>query len=394
MKILIAPAHTTIEYQKGSEALSIYLLLNALDKLGISFTAIVGERPEYVYMKHGRIIQVGKHENLLEFHIKVQLTTLRIIAKDGASMILHHMLPFSFQYGVNICIALKDIFKINSAVIGPITYPVMRPYIDELIVAGQKPSYLTQFLASKRNFLTRFLHMRTLYNADVILFDSRKTLNLFKNTHGSIAEYHVVYLPIDVDRIPFRPTILDKDYITLASIGSLRFIKRHDLFLMLVKYLRVYEGMNVKGYIIGWGPLKDYLLKLIRRLNLEGIVMVKSFKKRDDMIKFIAKNVDIVVLFSESEGILPTSMREAMAMGKVVVMRDVGAADEFIVNGVNGYLFNDFWEAVEIIKKLSPRDIRRIVINARKYVESTFSPKLSAERLVKIYERINPEAIS
>jgi glycosyltransferase involved in cell wall biosynthesis len=222
-----------------------------------------------------------------------------------------------------------------------------------------------------------------------------KTLNLFRKVYGDVAEYHVLYLPIDIDNIPFKPPELeDKEHIVMASIGGLRFIKRHDLFVMLVEYLHRYEGMDVKGYIIGWGPLESYLSRLIKRRGLEDIIEIRSFKnRRRSMIRFVAENVDVVVSFSVSEGVLPTSMREAMAMGKIVLMRNVGAADEFIVNGVNGFLFNDFWDAVDIITKLNAKDVRRIAVNARRSIERTFSPEINVRRLVRIYESIDPKAL-
>jgi glycosyltransferase involved in cell wall biosynthesis len=245
----------------------------------------------------------------------------------------------------------------------------------------------------EKNPLLRLLHRQTLLNADVILFDSMKTLNLFRKVYGNVAEYHVLYLPIDIDNIPFKPPKLeDKEHIVLASIGGLRYVKRHDPFVMLVEYLHKHEGIDVKGYIIGWGPLESYLSRLIKRRGLEDIIEIKSFK-RENLIRFVAENVDVVVSFSGGGGVLSTSVREAMAMGKIVLVRNVGAADEFIVNGVNGFLFNDFWEAVDIMKKLDAKDVRRIAVNARHSIERTFSPEINVKRLVRIYESIDPKAL-
>jgi glycosyltransferase involved in cell wall biosynthesis len=76
-------------------------------------------------------------------------------------------------------------------------------------------------------------------------------------------------------------------------------------------------------------------------------------------------------------------MIESMACGTPVISYNKGAAPELIKNGKNGFLVKSRKEMVKAIAKIDTIKRR----DCRKHVEENFSPKATAEKHIKIYQK-------
>lgn len=96
------------------------------------------------------------------------------------------------------------------------------------------------------------------------------------------------------------------------------------------------EGCDWKVLIIGDGPMRASVERQIEELNLSGGVRVTGYLK--DVRREIAA-CDAIALVSTAVETFSIAALEAMAMGKPIIMSDIGGAREQVVPGENGWLF-------------------------------------------------------
>jgi glycosyltransferase involved in cell wall biosynthesis len=147
------------------------------------------------------------------------------------------------------------------------------------------------------------------------------------------------------------------------------------------------EGQCWKLLIIGDGPMRTVIEQEIARLGLGQYVKITGFISdvRDSLAA-----CDIIALVSTSETFSIAAL-EAMAMGKPVVMSDVGGAREQITNGVNGLLFpagNVSALVTAISQCWDVGYVRRMGIAARERVKRDFSQQIMIRRYVSLLRSV------
>jgi len=93
---------------------------------------------------------------------------------------------------------------------------------------------------------------------------------------------------------------------------------------------------DVKLLIIGDGPLRKGLETLSKELDIANRVFFCGQVSHENAMAIMAE-CDIYVLTSIDEG-LPTSLIEAMALGKPIIATNVGGVPEIVKDGINGLL--------------------------------------------------------
>ena len=119
----------------------------------------------------------------------------------------------------------------------------------------------------------------------------------------------------------------------LLNVASFKPAKGHAYLIRAVREARDMLP-NLKLLIVGDGPLKPQIERLVKRMGLEKTVVFLG--KRSDAVKFLWL-CDIFVLPSVSEG-LGLAAIEAMAAGRPVVATRVGGIPEAVRDGVDGLL--------------------------------------------------------
>jgi glycosyltransferase involved in cell wall biosynthesis len=225
--------------------------------------------------------------------------------------------------------------------------------------------------------------------ANTLIFDSYKTFNILKKNFSFIDFKNKIIkiIPphIDTDLFDYAEP-LKKDHYELLTVGRLIKRKGIDLIIRSLKILQK-EGFNVVLKIRGEGPEKRNLEMLAKKLELNNVIFLERVSRKE--LANLYKSCDIYVHSSYAETI-PTTIREAMSVGRPIVTTNVGVIDEYLKDGENGFLINkrdenEFAEA--IAKLLSDENLRyKIGLNNRRYALEKFSFKNIIKQWLKVYE--------
>jgi len=120
--------------------------------------------------------------------------------------------------------------------------------------------------------------------------------------------------------------------------------RRTEVFLEAVNTI-VREFPNIKILLIGRsGQMEESVVKPMRRLGIEPWVVLGGYRT-EDYIDTLACMDIFVFLMAGSDG-TARALREAMAMGKPVVVADRGIMPELVEHGVSGLVVEDTPEAL------------------------------------------------
>ena len=214
-------------------------------------------------------------------------------------------------------------------------------------------------------------------------------------------------------KIEIVPMGVDPDFFSRpGNAGALRMRGENDERIILyvgrfidlkgVDYLiRALPGVlekypKTKCLLVGSGPMKDGLISLSKRLNLENKVIFKDKVSQEKLIN-IYSTANIFILPSiinkkkQTEG-LGVVLLEAMACGIPVVGSNVGGIPDIIKDGETGLLTrqkdpDDIAE--KVIKLLSDEKLRdKVVENGLNLVRQNFSWEIISDKFLKIYHDV------
>ena len=182
---------------------------------------------------------------------------------------------------------------------------------------------------------------------------------------------------------------LNKPIIT--CVANFRPPKGHEYLIQALHELKN-EGLDFITLLVGDGPLREKLERLVREIGLEERVRFLGSKDREEIPKILAIT-DIFVLSSLWEG-LPTAIIEAMAAGCPVVATAVGGTPELVIDGETGFLVypRDARALAQKIKfLLQDQSLReRMGKDGTQRVKEHFS----MERMVQEYEALYKQLIT
>ncbi|MFX1523806.1 MAG: glycosyltransferase, partial [Promethearchaeota archaeon] len=191
-------------------------------------------------------------------------------------------------------------------------------------------------------FLIRFLY--PLKKVDHIVPVSKELKKILVNKYRIDADKIItIYNGFDIERIQKlakenvsnqKSIFNNQNLIKFVTIGRLSKEKGH-IYLIKAFSKVIREIPNSRLFIIGEGPLKGKLMKLVKKFQLENkIFLLGSIK---NPYKYISK-ADIFVLSSLHEG-LPTVLIEALACGLPIISTNCETGPkEILGNGRYGIL--------------------------------------------------------
>jgi glycosyltransferase involved in cell wall biosynthesis len=149
--------------------------------------------------------------------------------------------------------------------------------------------------------------------------------------------------------------------------GEFRKGKNQDVLMgALRKYMDKTGDSKVELYLPGEGRKLGGYKKLVSKLGLEEKVFFPGFLTRNHMVELYRKcQFAIVPSNVETFGLCIT---EPFVLGRVVISRHVGVADDIIIHGENGFLYDTEEELVELLIKVL-RDEEKCTKVARKAFE-------------------------
>jgi glycosyltransferase involved in cell wall biosynthesis len=178
--------------------------------------------------------------------------------------------------------------------------------------------------------------------------------------------------------------------IIIGFVGRLVPEKNVVNLVLAIKILVEKYNINTKLIIIGDGPLRKYIEKLIDVLNLHNNIKILGWIPRQALPMYYRK-FKILVLPSFAEG-LPYTILEAMACGTPILATSVGAIPVVIKEGTTGFLLDSF-NAEDIARKIAEiltikeERLKEVGMAARTYI----ARKFTIQRVICMWKRILAE---
>lgn len=178
-----------------------------------------------------------------------------------------------------------------------------------------------------------------------------------------------------------RSTTHNNSMITFITVGTLYYIKNHELLLRAFKNCVEQMNVPIRLKIVGQGELRAQLEKLSADLEIREQV---EFLGWTDSVYPELNDADVYVCTSLIEGI-SLSIIEAMANGLPIIASNVGGNSELVIDGVNGMLFKskDILDLTRCMLKMIEDAPLRIKQGKN---SKDLSKKYDIKRCVKEYE--------
>jgi glycosyltransferase involved in cell wall biosynthesis len=175
--------------------------------------------------------------------------------------------------------------------------------------------------------------------------------------------------------------------IVVLIVSNLEPHKGVDVAIRAVGLLHDTEIESLRLVVVGRGPQKPALEKLVKSLKLEKSVLFLGELAREDLLElYNASNV--FVLSSRSEG-LPFSLLEAMACESICIASSVGDIPVVLKDGVNGFLVRsvhpiDVASAIRRALVMNEVELSKIGREARRTVSESYDLVEITKKMTKI----------
>ncbi|MFA9378434.1 MAG: glycosyltransferase [Lachnotalea sp.] len=196
------------------------------------------------------------------------------------------------------------------------------------------------------------------------------------------------YQEIEKDEIEkLKKTYAKNGEVLLCSVSRLALEKNIDFLIKGLKYVNENSTVEFKCIIIGDGPKRESLQKLINQCELSQKVVLMGTVSQADIAKYyLASDLFVFSSLSETQGMV---LLEAMAGHCPVVSVISSGTDDMIENGYNGYKTSENikeWSD-KIIELLENKNLLHDMSeNAFSYVQN-FSVDKMAETVELFYRK-------
>lgn len=244
-------------------------------------------------------------------------------------------------------------------------------------------------------FLRGWVNRLAFRASDVVICNGEAVRSFtVRHFNAPIQKSVVIYNGIDLDRfltstVPATCEGLDlkPEYRLVITVARLVPQKDVGLFIEAAKLLD-HEYAGVRFLVVGDGPCRSDLMRCASENGLDG--KISFLGERDDIPQLLA-TADVFWLTSKWEG-LPNVLLEAMACGKPVIARDVGACRELINNSETGFLVSgrDAKKFAHYTLGLltNPAYARRMGLAGRRLVKEKFSVARMSEATETLYRSL------
>lgn len=189
------------------------------------------------------------------------------------------------------------------------------------------------------------------------------------------------YIPLDPGKLKSDLDILADEKV-IIHISNFRDVK--NIPDIVKSFKTIIETIDAKLLLVGEGPEKENIVKLVDELELQKHVIFTG--KRNDMSELLAIS-DMMFHLSEKEA-FGLVLLEALACGVPSVATDRGGIPEVIEDGVNGFLvpFGDVEAATKhALMLLQDEDLHR---EFREQGFITAREKFHSSKIVTQYEKL------
>lgn len=224
-----------------------------------------------------------------------------------------------------------------------------------------------------KNRFNRFFTWMILRNSSGIVVDAKFMKEILMDDFG-IEEKKILVIPFGIEK-EWREKGKSKRFVN-GKVGIITYRKMEPLYnqKVIVKALKKFSDEERKNFYVDWigtGSLSSKFREMIYNEGLFDIVRFNGYVSEENLQELLFKD-QIYLSSSLSDG-TSVSLIEAMSFGLFPIVSDIKGNREWVVDGVNGFLFNpkDSTELYLKIKKgLKDKSLREnaFYIN-RKIVE-------------------------
>ncbi len=200
----------------------------------------------------------------------------------------------------------------------------------------------------------------------------------------------VAWIPPGTDVETFKPLNINREDFCMF-VGSLTKRKGLEYLIKAIYLLREKDNKKLNCLIVGDGPEKQNLMKLVNKYNLNDQIKFMGIISDKKVLCELYNKSIFFVLPSITEG-LPQAMLEAMACEKAVCVTKTSGIPRVIKDGYNGFLVEpkDPEKLREVLCYMldNPDLCKEVGKNARKTVEENFSWKIIAKKTLEVYKKV------
>lgn len=363
---------------------SIAMLQNALEKQGHEVFIVTVNAEKMKYENEEKVIRIpGIPIGIYDYRLTgiYPLRAIEKIRKWNLDVIHSHT-----EFGVG-TFARLIAKQLNIPLVH--TYHTMYEDYVHYITKG----YFNRSSKKIVEYLTKFYCDKT---ATELIVPTKKTYDLFKEKYKVDRNVHIVPTGIEVERFykeQFkRQEIADlrhqlglssDDFVTLF-VGRLGDEKSVNVLIEAQASL-VRTNPNSKLLIVGDGPDMEKFQKLVERLRIKKSVIFTGKVPWEDVPKYYQlANLFATASKTETQGL---TVIEAMAASIPVLAVDDEAFRMVVVNGLNGYLFDNKRKYKKLVRSLmeDPKQLTNMSKQAR-ITADAHSAKYFAEKVLDVYK--------
>lgn len=278
------------------------------------------------------------------------------------------------------------------------------PFIS--YIKSEKPSIVTEHGTAKGAIMnSEILDMQSLimrlFSKEIIDID-RKILKMSDritavskacadelNKLYDISPINITVVGNGVDTDSFVPGKMNFDKSYILYVGRLN--TRKGIIDLINSAEYIYNSdtkIDVEFILVGDGPLKNYLIKMLQNKGLDKYFTFTGIVDRSMLLKYY-QNATIHVLPSYQEG-LPTVVLEAMSCGVPTVATNIPGTSELIINNETGLLVeprNPEMLAGALLRILIDNKLRiSMGLKARENAKKYYDWNIITDRIENIYQ--------
>lgn len=366
---------------------SVEMLKNALEKKNheVYLVTVNDSSIKYDYDEENRILKIPSIPiGLYDYRLSriYSLKMINLIKSWNLDVIHSHT-----ELGIGICARLVA-KQFNIPLIH--TYHTMYKDYTHYVTHGHFDKSSKKIV----EYLTKFYCDTT---ATELIVPTNKTYRLFKENYKFEKNIHIIPTGIEVDRF-FKENVnkkevdrlrknlnLSKRDTVIIFVGRLAQEKNIEFLLNAEKKI-INNHSNIKLLIVGDGPDKEKLEMFSRKLGIEKNVIFTGKVAWDDMpVYYQLANFFATASKTETQGL---TVIEAMAAGITPVCIHDEAFLTAITDNLNGFIFDNIDEYVEIILKLEKNKQERAKISGQARIQAEhFSSAQFADNVLVVYNK-------
>ncbi len=236
--------------------------------------------------------------------------------------------------------------------------------------------------------LWSFLYKKSYsYFDKIVCISYVQSYDLINNYNINLNKIKVIYNPVLINNnnLNYKDKNIEKFFrdqnkTNFVAVGSLSYQKGFE---RLIKSFSIIRDLNFNLFIIGEGPYRQKLTKLIEKYNLKNKIFIIGYSNNPYI--WIKKS-DFFVISSIYEG-LCTSMVESICIGTPVLAYPMNGISKEILSEVKGcyYIKNDSINEFSKLLKLK--------INDKYRLDAKYKLKFDPKKINHYYENLFNESV-